>query len=191
MRQTAPEPTYELGVVRELVTVVHAAGRRIAAHVTTALVGELVRLGIDSVEHGTSLDEPTLAEMAQRGTAWIPTLCAVLASPPDATDERRRSVAERHARMKDLLPLAIRLGIPVLTGSDVVGFDPAEVELLVECVSVRSTPCGQRRRRPRISWREIVQRRQPLSSHITWIPARIPLVLGKPAAIVIGGVRVR
>ena len=95
-QQPAPAQRYELGVVRERVTAVHAAGGRIAAHVTTALVGALVALGIDSVEHGTSLDEPTLAEMAHRGTAWTPTLCALLASPPDATVERRRLATELH-----------------------------------------------------------------------------------------------
>ncbi len=191
MRLTAPEPTYELGAMRELVTAVHAAGGRVAAHVTTALVGALVGLGIDSVEHGTSLDEPTLAEMAQRGTAWTPTLCALLASPPDATDERRRTVAERHERLKHLLPSAIRLGIPVLTGSDVVGSIPREVELLVECGvspidalrAATTTAQNFLAREPHASPAAVV------TYHVD--PREDPTVLAQPAAIVIAGARVR
>jgi imidazolonepropionase-like amidohydrolase len=128
-----PEPTYDLDVVRDLVTATHGAGARVAAHVTTELVADLVRLGIDSVEHGTALDEDTISEMARRGTAWTPTLCATLSIAEDAPEERRQLVAERREHYRELLPMAIRLGVPVLTGSDVVGSVPREIALLVEC----------------------------------------------------------
>jgi len=65
-----PEPTYGLDVVRGLVAAAHGAGARVAAHVTTTLVADLVPLGIDSVEHGPGLDRDTVEEMARRGTAW-------------------------------------------------------------------------------------------------------------------------
>lgn len=187
---TLPEPTYELDVVRELVAAVHTAGGRVAAHVTTAMVGALVRLGIDSVEHGTSLDEPTLAEMARRGTAWTPTLCAQLASSPDATEERRRIVAERLERLKDLLPNAILLGIPVLTGSDVVGSIPREVELLVEC---GLTPIDALRAATTTAHNFLARDSQAPAAVVTYHvdPREDPAVLAQPAAIIIGGARVR
>lgn len=128
-----PEPTYDLDVVRELVSATHDAGGRVAAHVTTELVADLVRLGIDSIEHGTSLEEQTITEMSRRGTAWTPTLCATLSIAEDAPEERQRLVAERRERFRELLPTAVRLGVPVLTGSDVVGSVPREIALLVEC----------------------------------------------------------
>jgi imidazolonepropionase-like amidohydrolase len=190
-RQSAPEPTYELDVVRELVTAVHAAGGRVAAHVTTALVGALVGLGIDSVEHGTALDEPTLAEMARRGTAWTPTLCAVLAGPPDATDERRPLLAERRERMKHLLPNAIRLGIPVLTGTDVIGSIPREVELLIDC---GLSPIDALRAATTTAQDFLARDSQGVPpAVVTYMadPREDPTVLAHPVAIVIGGVRVR
>ena len=52
-----PSPTYPLDDIRRLVEAVHAAGARVAAHATTGYVGELIAAGIDSVEHGTALDE--------------------------------------------------------------------------------------------------------------------------------------
>ena len=66
---------------------------RVAAHVTTDAVTRLVRAGVDSVEHGTALEESTLRLMARAGTAWTPTLCAVLAVPGTASEAARRRVA--------------------------------------------------------------------------------------------------
>ena len=37
-------------------------------------VRDAVRAGADSVEHGVDLDDETLAEMARRGTVWVPTI---------------------------------------------------------------------------------------------------------------------
>jgi imidazolonepropionase-like amidohydrolase len=69
--------------------------------------------------------------MAERGTAWTPTLQAVVgALPPDAPPEWARRRDERVARMRELLPLAVRLGVPVLAGSDVVGTVAGEVAAL-------------------------------------------------------------
>ena len=127
-----PVQTYDLDVVRDLVVATHRAGGRVAAHVTTQLVGDLVRLGIDSVEHGTALDSAVLDEMASLGTAWTPTLCAVLAVPEGAPAERQRAVAERRERFRELLPDAVRRGVPVLTGSDMVGSIPREIALMIE-----------------------------------------------------------
>ena len=57
--------------------------------------------------------------MAGHGTAWTPTLGATLGpaggEPPP---ERRDAVAELRDRLGYLLPLAVRLGVPVLAGTD-------------------------------------------------------------------------
>jgi len=130
-----PVPTYPLADVRRLVEAVHAAGARVAAHTTTRRVTELVAAGIDSVEHGPGLVEEDLADLAARGAAWTPTLCALVrAEPddgPDSADARRR-YAEARERLSYLLPRAVALGVTVMTGTDVVGSVPREVALLVE-----------------------------------------------------------
>src|SRR5436189_6338325 len=79
-----PAPTDPVADVRRLVDAVHAAGARVAAHSTTGHVKSLIDAGIDSVEHGTALDEDDLADLAARGGAWTPTLCAFTAAPPTA-----------------------------------------------------------------------------------------------------------
>jgi len=184
-----PVQTYDLGVVRELVTATHAAGARVAAHVTTSLVGELVRLGIDSVEHGTNLDHDTIAEMARRGTAWTPTLCAVLSNAPD-TDERRRRVAERRERFRELLPLAIEVGVTVLTGSDVVGTIPQEIALLVES---GVDPTAALRAATTAAVRFFgADAAAALPSVVTFDadPRNTPRALAQPVAVVVGGRRI-
>jgi imidazolonepropionase-like amidohydrolase len=63
-----PSPTYSLEAVEAMTAAVHAAGGRVAAHVTTDAVTRLVRAGVDSVEHGTAVDEPVLAGTDTAGT---------------------------------------------------------------------------------------------------------------------------
>ena len=185
------EPTYDLDVVRELVTATHHAGGRVAAHVTTDLVADLVALGIDSVEHGTGLDEDTIGDMARRGTGWTPTLCATLSVAEDAPRDRQHLVAERRERFRELLPMAVRLGVPVLTGSDVVGSIPREIALLVEC---GLDPVDALRASTASALRFLggdVADAPPSVVTFDEDPRDDPGVLTRPAAIVIGGVRVR
>jgi imidazolonepropionase-like amidohydrolase len=186
----AAEPTFDLELVGRLIAAVHANGGRVAAHVTTGVVADLVRLGLDSVEHGTALDKTALSEMARRGTAWTPTLCAVLSIDPDDADERRRVVSERREVFRALLPKAVAWGVPVLTGSDVVGSIPREVALLVEhgltpldALRAATTTAVAFLRPPR-------KGRAPSVVTYEADPREAPDVLEHPAAVIIEGVRV-
>jgi len=187
----SPEPTYDLGAVRDLIEATHGAGARIAAHVTTDLIAELVKLGIDSVEHGTALEQGTLDDMAIRGTAWTPTLCATLSLPNDPPEERRLLVAERRERFRELLPTAVRKGIPVLTGSDVVGSVPAEIALLVEC-GLEPIDAIRAATTTAVAFLGAEGAAAP-PAVVTYHedPRDDPDTLTRPAAVVIGGVRVR
>ena len=106
-----------------------------AVHTTVAGAGQLVAAGVDYIEHGWSgLDEHAVREMAGRGTAWTPTVGALTAmlDAPGITPRRRRGFAESRARVAELLPLAVRFGVPVLAGTDVTGSIPQEVALLAQ-----------------------------------------------------------
>ena len=57
------------------VEIAHRAGRKVMAHAEgTAGIKSAVRAGVDSIEHGTVLDEEAAAMMARRGTWLVPTL---------------------------------------------------------------------------------------------------------------------
>ena len=51
------------------------SGRKVAIHsYGPSGVKDAVRAGADSIEHGIDLDDETIAEMARRGTVWVPTI---------------------------------------------------------------------------------------------------------------------
>ena len=57
------------------VELAHRAGRRVMAHAEgTAGIRAAVRAGVDSIEHGTMLDEESAALMERNGTWLVPTL---------------------------------------------------------------------------------------------------------------------
>jgi len=188
-----PALTYAAEAVEAMTAAVHAAGGRVAAHVTTDAVGRLVRAGVDSVEHGTALEESTLRLMARAGTAWTPTLCAVLAVPGTASDAVRRRVAEYRERLGELLPLAHRLGVPVLTGTDIAGTVAREVALLAEyglppaAALAAATTTGYR-----FLGEPFDQPGRP-ATLVTYQddPREDLAVLSSPSAVLIDGVRVR
>ena len=130
---TDAEATYRIDSIAGLVAAAHEAGARVAVHSTVPDAGQLVAAGVDSVEHGFGLDERAIRDMAGRGTGWTPTLGALLAllDAPDMTPGRRRRLREGLARVTELLPLAVRLGVPV-SGTDVMGSIPGEVALLAQ-----------------------------------------------------------
>jgi imidazolonepropionase-like amidohydrolase len=65
--------TYE--EMKAAVDAAHAKNHRVAIHSYGASgVKDAVRAGADSVEHGIELDDATIADMAARGTVWVPTI---------------------------------------------------------------------------------------------------------------------
>lgn len=193
-RLTRPEQTFDIDVVAGMVDAVHAAGARVAAHVTTPIVRDLVRIGVDSIEHGTALDEDTLSEMARRGSAWTPTLTAVTSRPPDdAPADLMERWAARLDLMRELLPRAMSLGVTVLTGSDVVGTVAGEVALLtsygVEPVDALSAATTAARRY--LGFEPLAPGAPADLVTYDADPRDDPQVLAHPAAVVAAGVRVR
>jgi imidazolonepropionase-like amidohydrolase len=188
-----PEPTYSGEAIKEMIAAVHAAGGRVAAHVTTDMVSELVRAGVDSIEHGNAIDESALRLMAQTGAAWTPTLCAVLGLPDTASEAARRRVAEYRQQLPELLPLARRLGVPILAGTDTAGTIAREVALLAEhglepaAALEAATTTGYR-----FLGESFNQAGQPITL-VTYQddPREDLAILSSPSAIIIDGVRVR
>ena len=122
----------------------HEAGLKIAAH-CRGYEGtrQAVDAGIDSVEHGTYIDDETVRLMAQKGTFLVPTM-----STPDArgrvggqlgmTSDQMASVEERKQSSKDSLHRALLEGVRIAAGTDAGGsvarhgFLAREIELMVD-----------------------------------------------------------
>jgi imidazolonepropionase-like amidohydrolase len=67
--------TFSYEEMKAAVDAAHALGKRIAIHSYGPEGGrDAVRAGAESVEHAVDLDDATLAEMARRGTIYVPTI---------------------------------------------------------------------------------------------------------------------
>jgi imidazolonepropionase-like amidohydrolase len=70
-------PTFSEDELRTLVAEARSAGRPVSAHATTAEgMRRATVAGVDSIEHGYGGTEEVFRLMAQRGTAFLPTLTA-------------------------------------------------------------------------------------------------------------------
>ncbi|GGU56260.1 amidohydrolase family protein [Lentzea flava] len=111
----------------QAIKVAHDAGARVTAHVfgEDALPG-LINAGIDCIEHGTGLSDDTIALMASRGTALVPTLINIETFPGIADRAGKyptyaNHMRDLHARVSATVSSAIEAGIPVYAGTDAGG----------------------------------------------------------------------
>lgn len=117
-------PLWSDDVLAAAVAAAHAEGVRVTAHAFSedSLPG-LIASGIDCIEHGTGLTEDTVAMMADRGTALVPTLINIDNFPgfADAADRYPRYAAhmrDLHARCGERIAAAREAGVPIYAGSD-------------------------------------------------------------------------
>ncbi|MBO0856627.1 MAG: amidohydrolase family protein [Nocardia sp.] len=120
-------PLWSDGILREAIDAAHREGARVTAHVfgEDALPG-LIGAGIDCIEHGTGLTGDTIAMMAERGTALVPTLINIDTFPEIADGATKyptyaAHMRDLHRRVRDTVADAHAAGIPIYTGTDAGG----------------------------------------------------------------------
>ena len=108
-----------------LVDEAHALKKKAAAHAHGAEGAKrAIRAGIDSIEHGSFLDDEALDMMKARGTFLVPTLMAGEglrerlargdALPPNVADKARAALASRDQMFRK----AVAKGVPIAFGTD-------------------------------------------------------------------------
>jgi imidazolonepropionase-like amidohydrolase len=127
--------TLSVEELRAVVEEAHKAGRRVAAHAVSRRAIEVaVAAGVDSVEHGSQADAELLTKMRERGIALVlnvhktETLRDIFASelrrvPADA-DDFEAYVRDSAARTPALIREALRAGVRLVAGSDVIQIYP-------------------------------------------------------------------
>jgi imidazolonepropionase-like amidohydrolase len=128
-----------------LVDEAHALGRKVAAHAHGAEAAKrAVRAGVDSIEHGSFLDEEALELMRQKGThlVFTPVLCLASAleksgAPPNVVTKAKSAMTA----MGDVFQRALAKGIKIGFGSD-AGVCPhgAQVAQFAHMVSLGMKP---------------------------------------------------
>jgi imidazolonepropionase-like amidohydrolase len=144
-REHIDEPQLSIAEMIAAVTAAHQARVKVAAHAYTEVpMNRAIDAGVDSIEHGSYLDEPTARRMAAAGVYLVPTMTAyeVMTRQADAVDAPlhiRRKTAQVREASRAATTTALRLGVPLAAGSDsggsgnVHGTFPEEARLLVEC----------------------------------------------------------
>ena len=136
--------TFSPATLRMAVRTAHEAGLKIAAHSWGLPANrQSVEAGVDSIEHGTHLDEETCRLMAEKGTYLVPTLSPWHMSPflselAHMAAEEKASRQEMWETIRASFRRAMRMGVKIATGSDAGGshvrhgFIVREIEAMVE-----------------------------------------------------------
>jgi imidazolonepropionase-like amidohydrolase len=130
---------YTEAEMRAGIETAHRAGVTVGSHASNPTgMANAIRAGVDSIEHGIFLDDPTAELMAKHGTTFVPTLAATHlyephANHPDIPDYVREKAAMTVPAHRDNFPFAVRHGVTMAVGTDAgstfVGHGLAAVEV--------------------------------------------------------------
>jgi imidazolonepropionase-like amidohydrolase len=124
-----------------LVDEAHRLGRRAAAHAHGAEGAKVaIRAGIDSIEHGSFLDDEALQMMVARGTYLVPTLLAgeyvsgkvvPRSYPPEIKAKADAAMAARSAMFRRALALGVKIAFGTDSAVGPHGMNGKEFALMV------------------------------------------------------------
>ena len=123
---TSGRQTFSFAEMRAAVDAAPRLGRRIAIHSYGPAGGrDAARAGAESVEHAVDLDDATLADMAARGTVYVPTVdhnryYAEHRAEYGYTAEQAAALDAYRARNLETVRRAVRAGVRIAMGSDAV-----------------------------------------------------------------------
>ena len=125
-----------------LVEEAHRLGRRVAAHAHGAEGAKVaVRAGIDSIEHGSFLDDEAVRMMKERGTYLVPTLMAgeyaggrkaTRKYPPEIAAKAIQALDGRSNAFKRAVGAGVKIAFGTDSGVSPHGRNAEEFALLVE-----------------------------------------------------------
>jgi len=126
----------------------HRLGRRCAAHAHGLQgIAHCVEAGMDTIEHGTFLDETVADQMAEKGIYLVPTLLGHYFREQGGGDEILKKRDEELRKMGIVMPepeqriaLAKKHGVKILSGTDcggntraIFGLNGIEIYMLSTC----------------------------------------------------------
>jgi imidazolonepropionase-like amidohydrolase len=124
-------PLWPVEVAAAAINRAHELGCRVTAHVFgEQAVKELVAAGIDGIEHGTGMDDATIATMAERQVALVPTMIQLdnfelyARSGEDKYPAYAKHMRALYAGRLERFGNALDAGVPIYAGTDAGGFLP-------------------------------------------------------------------
>jgi len=123
--------------IKAAIDTAHALGMKVAAHAQgKEAIDNSLRLGIDSIEHGTYADEASFALFKQHGAYLVPTIVVAMntmdrASAGETSAEVAAKVTEAVQFKDKMVAGAYKAGVKIAFGTDVgPGIDLREFGLL-------------------------------------------------------------
>jgi imidazolonepropionase-like amidohydrolase len=110
--------------LKAIVDAAHSMGRKVTGHAHgKGGIEAALRAGIDSIEHGTYLDDETVALFKQNNATLVPTVLAGVTvtgwtEEPWLPEASRKKAAEVGPKMLDMLRIAHSGGVRVAFGTD-------------------------------------------------------------------------
>jgi len=112
-------PHFSARALSRLVGEAHRRQLKVMAHANgVAGVRMALTCGIDSLEHGYGMDEDTLAQLAESGVTWVPTLAPMAALVTQGPANLREAAAAALAGQMRDISRAHSLGIKIAVGTD-------------------------------------------------------------------------
>jgi len=116
-------PTFDPDELAAIVDEAHRQGKKVAAHAMAPKgIGNALRAGVDSIEHGVGLDAASIKLMVKRGVAYCPTLTVTGVVAPERAEEGRgiwEKIPEFHEKS---FRAALAAGVRIVFGTDAGGF---------------------------------------------------------------------
>jgi imidazolonepropionase-like amidohydrolase len=129
---------------RALIETAHLYGKKVAVHAHGADgIDMALRLGADSIEHGTIFDEETIALFRRSGAYYVPTLSTVNgyrsrlaadpnAYPPEVLPKILYRISITGRSLAAAVPAGVRIAFGTDAGVSLHGHNADEFELMVE-----------------------------------------------------------
>lgn len=119
-------PTLTVEELQVVVEEAHKAGRKVAAHATTVPgINNALEAGVDSIEHGTGIDRPTLERMKKQGVWLVPTTGPFYNGLSDASHpDLQAYMKAQWPVVQQMVRSAREVGVRIASG-----YDPAELKV--------------------------------------------------------------
>jgi imidazolonepropionase-like amidohydrolase len=138
-------PQLSQGELDAIVTSAHELRRKTAAHAHGAEGAKrAIRAGIDSIEHGTFLDDEALRLMREKGTYLVPTLSVRSGIAEAKFPPRVREKADLAMKAQDaLVRRALATGVKIALGTDAAVYPHGDNALEFVLMSADGMPPAQ------------------------------------------------
>jgi len=137
---------YTVEELEAIVDEAHAQGKKVAVHVYAApLIKNALRAGVDTIEHGSFMDDEVMRMMIERKATWVPTLTVYSKRYAEAHKDRPEAIMRKTEEVMKQASANFRkaheAGVKIAMGTDLwvqyppqpmFGDNAYELELYVE-----------------------------------------------------------